>query len=116
MKMRSEVKPALWGAACGAVAVAVIGFAWGGWVTGSSAHKQARLDADSAVIAALSPICVTQFKAGADAAVKLDELKKVPTYDQGGYILKGGWATMPGGAAPIDGVARNCASVLTAPA
>jgi hypothetical protein len=115
MKMQSEVKPALWGAACGAVALAIVGFTWGGWVTGASAHKQAKLDADSAVVAVLSPICVNQFNAGADAAVKLAELKKVATYDQGSYIEKGGWATMPGGAAPIDGVARNCAWTLTAP-
>jgi hypothetical protein len=35
------LKPGLYGAACGAVALAVIGFSWGGWVTGGTARTMA---------------------------------------------------------------------------
>jgi len=35
MNLPIETKPALWGVAGGAIAMAVIGFTWGGWVTGS---------------------------------------------------------------------------------
>jgi len=38
MKLPIETKPALWGAACGAIALAIVGFSWGGWVTGKKAE------------------------------------------------------------------------------
>ena len=38
MKLPAEVKPALWGVVGGAVAAIVIGFAWGGWVTGGTSE------------------------------------------------------------------------------
>ncbi len=33
MNMRQDIKPALWGAAGGAILLALVGFAWGGWQT-----------------------------------------------------------------------------------
>ena len=39
MELPAEVKPALWGVAGGAVAAIVIGFAWGGWVTGGTSES-----------------------------------------------------------------------------
>ena len=116
MQMRAEVKPALWGAAGGAIALAIIGFGWGGWVTGASAAQFAKKNADSAVVAILSPICVKQFQAQADAPAKLEELKKISSYQQAGFVEKGGWATMPGSDTPIVGVAAGCATILTTPA
>lgn len=116
MKIRPEVKPALWGAAGGAAALALIGFAWGGWVTGASAESLAKKNADSAVVAVLAPICVRQFNAQTDAVTKVAELTKLPTYEQASFVEKGGWATMPGSDTPIVGVARSCATILTTPA
>ncbi len=34
MKFPTWLKPALFGAAGGAIALAIVGFSWGGWVTG----------------------------------------------------------------------------------
>jgi hypothetical protein len=34
MQSPEWLKPALYGAACGAIALATVGFSWGGWVTG----------------------------------------------------------------------------------
>jgi hypothetical protein len=48
-EMRGAVKPACWGAAGGAIALAIIGFTWGGWVTGGHAKTLA----DAAVTGAL---------------------------------------------------------------
>jgi hypothetical protein len=39
MNVPASVKPAVWGAIGGAIAAIVIGFAWGGWVTGGTAGK-----------------------------------------------------------------------------
>lgn len=112
MKMRPEIKPALWGAAGGAIVVAFLGFTWGGWVTGASAEQMSKKNVDSAVVAALAPICVQQFNAGFDVATRLAELKAMSGTAQAGFVEKGGWATMPGAEAPLVGVARGCASIL----
>ena len=34
-----KIKPVLWGAIGGAIALSIIGFAWGGWVTGGTAQE-----------------------------------------------------------------------------
>jgi hypothetical protein len=44
------------GAAAGVVASIVIGFYWGGWMTGSTANRLAAERADTAVVAALMPV------------------------------------------------------------
>ena len=72
----------------------VIGFSWGGWVTGGTAIKLADERADSAVVAALTPICVEKFLQNSDATANLAALQKISTYwEQGDYVVKGGWAT-----------------------
>lgn len=35
------LKPGLFGAGIGAVALAIVGFSWGGWVTGGTAEAMA---------------------------------------------------------------------------
>ena len=57
-EMRAAVKPACWGAVGGAIALAITGFMWGGWVTGGHAKTLA----DAAVTAALVPICADKFQ------------------------------------------------------
>ena len=36
-----KIKLGLWGALGGAIVLAIIGFAWGGWVTGGTAQEMA---------------------------------------------------------------------------
>ena len=114
MQIPSEVTPAVWGAVCGAAAVALIGFNWGGWVTGSNAESMASQRASKAVIAALAPICVQNFQRGKDATDQLVELKKVKSWEQGTFITKGGWAAMPGTASVDSGMANSCAEMIIA--
>jgi hypothetical protein len=110
---KAAVKPALWGAATGAIALAIVGFNWGGWVTGGTAETIAKDRAATAVVAVLAPICVEKFRQAAGASANLAEMKKA-TYasDQGRFIEKGGWATMPGSTEPDSAVARACAQTL----
>jgi hypothetical protein len=112
MKLPAETKPALWGAVAGAVAIAVIGFSWGGWVTGGTASDMAKKEADAAVVLALAPICVENFQQQPDAAANLTALKETSSYQQAGFIEKGGWATMAGSDKPHTGTARACANML----
>jgi pimeloyl-ACP methyl ester carboxylesterase len=110
---RAAVKPALWGAAAGAIALAIVGFSWGGWVTGGTAERLAKNSAATAVVAALTPICVEKFRQATDASANLVEMKKATyVWDQSKFIEKGGWATMPGSTEPNSAVARACAETL----
>jgi hypothetical protein len=112
-KRPSETKPFLWGAAAGAIALAFVGFNWGGWVTGGTAEKVAGARADEAVVSALTPICVAQFRTSAKAPASLAALKEIKSWEQGDYVGKGGWATMPGSTAePNRQVATACAEAL----
>ncbi|MEP0320533.1 hypothetical protein [Bauldia litoralis] len=113
MKIGPEIKPALLGAAGGAVVLAIVGFAWGGWVTGATAREQAEKNADTAVVSVLSPICAIQFNAQPDSAAKLAELTALSSYQQPKFIEEGGWAVMPGAEDAVSGVSRGCAAILT---
>lgn len=113
-KLPVETQPFLWGAVAGAVALAIVGFTWGGWVSGSTAEKLAAARAEVATVTALTPICVAQFQSSPRARVSLAALKEVKSWEQGEYVSKGGWATMPGSnAEPNREVAAACAEALT---
>lgn len=114
MKIPVETKPALWGAVGGAIASAIIGFSWGGWVTGGTAEADATQRANTAVVAALAPVCVDRFQRATDVAANLAALKKVDSWSQGDFIEKGGWAAVPGSKASdqLSAVAKACASLL----
>ena len=102
------------GAALGAAAAMIIGFNWGGWVTGGSATEMAQRSASAAVVSVLSPICVDKFQRSAEAATNLSELKKTSSYMQASFIEKGGWATLPGSDKANSSVASACANMLSA--
>lgn len=90
----------------------IIGFAWGGWVTGGTAQKMAEVMAGEAVVQRLAPICVTQFNQDPDKDQKLAELKNIGTYQRSKYVRDQGWATMPGEAEADTKVADGCAKLL----
>jgi alpha/beta superfamily hydrolase len=112
MRIPQWVKPAVWGVVVGALGIMIIGFSWGGWVLGSTAERMAREQADSAVVAVLTPLCVASFMGQAEAAVKLAEFQKTASWQQTQAIEKGGWATTPGSTTPNSAVARACAAQL----
>ena len=97
----------------GAVATMIVGFNWGGWTLGATADKIAKDRADMAVVAALAPICVDQFRQAANASTNLDELNKFSyAWDRNSFIEKGGWAIMPDGEKADSEVAKACAEQL----
>src|SRR5271170_4808710 len=96
----------LQGAAVGVAATIIIGFGWGGWTLGSTAKTLADSAANSAVVAAIAPICVDQFQRSADASNNLTALKKINAWEQATYVEKGGWAVMPGSNAVSSGVSQ----------
>jgi hypothetical protein len=118
MKLPVETSPFLWGTAAGAVALAFVGFNWGGWVTGGTSESLAVTRTNVAVAEALGPMCVDKFKLASGAAANLEALKKADSWAQADMIEKGGWASVQGPKAldRVSAVAKVCATLLLAPA
>ena len=76
-------KYGVYGLAAGAVVAMVVGFNWGGWMTGGTADKIATERAKVEVTQALTPYCVALAK-GEPEQVKL--LKATDTYRRSGFI------------------------------
>ena len=112
MRIPPWFKPAFWGMVLGAVGIMIVGFTWWGWTLGSTAESMARQRADAAVTAVLTPICVENFMAQADAVAKLAEFRKSGAWQQSQFIEKGGWATLSGSTTPNAAVAKACADTL----
>ena len=51
-----------WACVASAVVTMILGFTWGGWVTGGTARSMAEAAGADAVVTRLAPICVVQFK------------------------------------------------------
>ena len=108
------LKPAVWGAVVGSVVTMIVGFSWLGWMLGGTADRMALARADSAVVVALTPSCVSRFMQQPNAAVKLKEFQAVDTWKQREFVEAGGWATSTGDKAPNSSVATACAEQLKA--
>jgi hypothetical protein len=109
-----SLKRLLQGAAVGAVATIAVGFGWGGWSLGSTAHKMARDHAELAVVAALAPVCADRFRALPDAAAKTVALSKVDPWRRSDEFPKE-LITMPGETFPSSVLADACYALLMAP-
>jgi hypothetical protein len=64
----------------------IIGFAWGGWVTGGTAQKMAEVMVENAVVQRLAPICVVQFNQDPGKDQKPKELQEAQSYQRDDYV------------------------------
>ena len=112
MNVPEWLKPAVYGAVAGAVAISIAGFSWGGWVTGGSAREMAADQARFEVVAALVPVCVEQSTKDPNVIATLASLKDESSYKRGEMLMKTGWATMPGSTDPDRNVAKACMDKL----
>ena len=102
-----------WACVASMIVTMVIGFTWGGWVTGGTARAMASGAGESAVVKRLAPICVAQFNKEPEKDRKLDEMNEISAWQRSDYVTKQGWATMPGERESDRGVATECARLLT---
>lgn len=93
MRTPAWIKPGAWGAAGGAVAAIVIGFAWGGWVTGGTADELAEARVEAAIVQAFTPICVTAAQL---EPAQLVLLKAESSWSRDTFVEKAGWANAVG--------------------
>lgn len=107
-EMEGKVKFGVVGLILGAIVVITVGFAWGGWVTQSTAQKMS----DEAVLASQAAICVAQFMKQPNHQEKLTELGKVDSWKRSEFVEKGGWDKMPGQEKAGSYVSQACAKGL----
>jgi hypothetical protein len=88
MKAPDWVKPAAWGVIGGAIAAIIIGFAWGGWVTGGTAGEMAAVSAETAIVQAFTPLCVAKAEQQPE---KLVPLKEESAYQRDTFVIEAGW-------------------------
>ena len=114
----SDLQPSktmlFWSCAGSVVVALVVGFSWGGWVTGGTARDMAETAGDNSRYDLASVICVEKFLAAPDARAQLAELKAIDSsYRQRQFIEEGGWALMPSTEEAARQAADLCAKVLT---
>jgi hypothetical protein len=100
-----KIKFGAWGVALGAVAAMVVGFGWGGWVTGAAAKGKT----DEAVLANRAAICVAQFMRAPNHDQELKAFEAIDSWKRSELIGKGGWDKMPGQGEASGAVAEACA-------
>ena len=101
-------KAVLFWACAGSVVVAtIVGFSWGGWVTGGSAQEMAEESAAQARQELAAVVCVDRFMAAPDAGVQLIALQEITSpRAQGKFVEEGGWAIIVPATSPSDFKAR----------
>ncbi|MFL2809067.1 MAG: hypothetical protein ACJ0DG_08445 [bacterium] len=107
-----KIKSFFWNAIVGAIIISIVGFSWLGWVTGGTAQQEAKQMSEEAVNDRLAKICVYQAIQDPGKDQKLKELKEKSSYEKDDYVMKQGWATMPGEEEPEREVADKCAELL----
>jgi hypothetical protein len=108
---RASKTALFWSCAACIVATMIVGFTWGGWVTGGSAQDMAEEAAEQAQAQVAAAFCVDQFMAAADARPQLASLKEnTSSWRQENFIEDGGWAVIAD--QEYDGAAELCAERL----
>jgi hypothetical protein len=107
------IKPAVWGAIFGAVAIMIVGFSWTGWNLGRTTKRLVAEGSESADDRRPHSVLRREFH----EAARGDQtpcFEKTPLRTQRDIIEKAGFATMPGNKEPSSGVAAACEIALRA--
>lgn len=112
-KNTEPTKKFVFWACVGSIALTIlIGFNWGGWVTGGTSQERADNAADDARVELAVASCVVRFGRGTDTMARLAKLKKTESWARGDYMEKAGWATPIGAEEPVPEAGSLCAELL----
>lgn len=84
------IKPGRYGAAIGAVLEGVIGFTWGGWVTGWTAADRAMTMSRNDVVASMVPICLNMARTDPDRMQEPATIRDAWNFEQRGAPMETG--------------------------
>ncbi len=106
------LKPGIYGALLGAAFVGIVGFSWGGWVTGGTARDSAMALSQKDVVAAMVPVCLDMAETDPERVQKLATIRAATTYKRRDALMEAGWATVPGAESPNRDIAQACLASL----
>jgi hypothetical protein len=106
------LKPGIYGAVIGAAFVGIVGFSWGGWVTGGTANDRAMAMSRVDVAASMVPVCLDMARTDPERTSKLATIRAATTYQRRDALMEAGWATVPGTDAPNRDIAQACLAAL----
>jgi hypothetical protein len=101
-----------WSCVTCVAATIVIGFTWGGWVTGATVADRTKQAVRAAEAQLAANLCVGRFEKSADAATELAALKSTEYWQRDEFVTKGPWLKLPGVDQPIPGAANLCVERL----
>ena len=101
-----------WSCAGACLLTVILGFTWGGWVTGGTAQERVDAAGERAAAELAASICVHRFLAAPDAGAKLAELKEESRWSRDDLVQDAGWTTFAAAEEPVDGAAELCAEKL----
>ena len=112
MRMNDRLNGFIWGIAVGAGAAVIAELSMGWIVSSSKASVMANERAQTALVAAMAPICVDRFQNADGYALKLAALKEIQApWQRRDYVAKGNWANV--GKESNYAVADACAEALS---
>jgi hypothetical protein len=92
--------------------MAIVGFSFLGWTTAETSQKFAQETANTAVVAALLPFCVSKAETDPDLTILAKLQTEQSSYSRHDIVMQAGWATLGGETAGRDDLARACADKL----
>lgn len=95
-RLRPKKAVVFWSWVASIALTMIIGFTWGGWVTGAKAQTMAEDMATGAVTQRLAQMCVVQFNQDPGKGAKLAELREASGSQRRVYVQDQGWATISG--------------------
>ena len=107
-----KIKTVVWSVILSSIVTMIIGFAWGGWVLGSTSQNMGEKMAENAVAKRLTPICYAQYNLDPEKVDKFNIFKSKYEWDQNRYVEEQGWATMPFEEKPDADVAALCSDMI----
>ena len=105
---RASKATVFWSCVGVSILTMVIGFTWGGWVTGGTAQEMTQ----EARRNLAATFCVNRFLAASDAATQHAAFMEISDWQRDEFIQEGGWAKMPALERPLAGIADLCADKL----
>ncbi len=101
-----------WACAGTAALTMIVGFTWGGWVTGGTAETQVAEASETAKAELAAIICVEDYMNAPDLRARHAALMEESSWGRDGTIEDAGWVTVAGLEEPVDGAADLCAERL----
>src|SRR5687768_16466987 len=94
------------------VVTMIIGFTWGGWVTGGTARAMAEARGEAAGVMRLAPMFEVRYEEAPNKEQEIKELTVASNRDRAEYVMEQDWAKRPGDKEHERRVGDECGKLL----